>query len=238
MKPMWAMAALLVLGACAQGGAPGKLSDASRQIKLSLPSMPREDSYESYRWALETDNLASLQTWVAKGLGPNLVMPDSNPALIYAMVNGSAQTVEWLLKHPQLDVNQTNGRGDTALMTASGLGELKWVETLIKRGGRVNPAAGWTALHYAAASNRLSVIERLLKASAHVNAISANGTTPLMMAARANAFESVSLLLKQGAVANLENDAGFSALGYAKRNGNVEMEMLIRKYLAKTRSTD
>ncbi len=229
MRRYLAAASLLFLAACShpsQQVAP-QAAVQKRGTVPSFPSIPRPDSYESYRWAVETDNLMAFQSLVSKGLGPNLVMPDTNPALIYAMVSGSGQVVQWLLQHPKLDVDQTNARGDTALMTASGLGELAWVEALIKRGGQINPVSGWTPLHYAAANNRISVVELLLKRSAWVDAPSANGTTPLMMAARSNASEVANLLLKKGAQRDLVNEAGFSARDYAKRNGNDEMEKLL-----------
>lgn len=196
----------------------------------------KDSSYENYRWAIETDNLPTFQNLVRRGLGPNLIMPDGNPALVYAMQQGSTEIVRWLIQHPDLQVNLRNARGDTALMTAASLGEVSWVEQLGRRGGELGaPDGQWSAMHFAAAANRLSVVQYLKgRRDVRLDALSANGTTPLMMAARSNALEIVRYLLEQGARADLENEAGLSALAYARRNGNEEMEILLRSYLRKT----
>lgn len=184
---------------------------------------------EAYRLALEGDDLARFQTLVQQGLGPNVVMPDGNPAVQYGMQQGARQIVTWLLQHPQLDVQQKNMAGDTAVMQASAQGELAWVTALAKRGGDLNPATGWTPLHYAAGNGHLSVVEYLLSRQVRIDAFSPNRTTPLMMAARANSLEAVRLLVARGARVDLENEAGFSALSYAQRNNNTEMAELIKR---------
>lgn len=198
-------------------------------MACALPAAPQGgggSSYEAYRQAIEFDKVGNLQPLVRKGLGPNLVMPDATPALIYAMQKESRQVVEWLLTQPGLQVDQQDGRGDTALMLACAMGEQAWVEKLIQRGASVNPA-GWTPLHYAAANSRLSIIELLLRKKADINAKSPNGTTPLMMAARANATDAVRLLLGQGAQTTPVNEAGMNALAYARKNQNQELTDLL-----------
>ncbi|CAG0907864.1 unnamed protein product, partial [Darwinula stevensoni] len=64
------------------------------------------------------------------------------------------------------------------------------------------------------------IIQLLLKKSASINALSPNGTTPLMMAAGYGGPDSVALLLQAKADTNLKNEAGLTALDFARRANN------------------
>jgi ankyrin repeat protein len=93
---------------------------------------------------------------------------------------------------------------------------------LINKGAEIN-RAGWTALHYAAASGSLPIIQRLLDESAFIDAESPNKTTPLMMAARSGQSAVVKLLLDEGADPTLKNEAEMSAADFARAQGFKEL---------------
>jgi ankyrin repeat protein len=174
------------------------------------------------------NQLVSFQQLANKGLGPNLILSNGSPALVYAMQRGSKEVAEWLMARGDIDVNLTDVNGDSALMLASYLGEITWVQTLLKKGALINPS-GWTPLHYAASNAQVSVVQLLIANGAQVNALSPNGTTPLMMAARVRSTESAVALIKQGANTKLVNQAGFSALNYAEKTDNSDLKIILLK---------
>jgi ankyrin repeat protein len=189
----------------------------------------RADSYEDYRWAIEMDQVRSFKDVASRGLGHNLIMPNGSPALVYAMQLGSKSVTEWLLLQTDLDVNLIDAKGDSALMTASFLGEMAWVKSLLKRGAQINPNQGWTPLHYAASNGQVTVVQYLISQGANVNALSASETTALMMAARAGSTEVAIALIKAGAKVNLKNQSGFSAMSYAEKLDNLELKKILLK---------
>ena len=185
-------------------------------------------AYEDYQWAIEMDQVVSFQRLALKGLGSNLIMSNGSPAVVFAMQRGAKGVADWLISQPDLDVNLTDAQGDSALMTASYLGEIAWVQTLLKKGAVINPE-GWTPLHYAASNAQVSVVQYLISKGAKVNALSPNGTTPLMMAARARSTESAVALINSGANTKLTNQAGLSALNYAEKTENTELRAVLLK---------
>jgi uncharacterized protein len=206
---------------------------ALRKVLLScafvaLCAKAQAGAYEDYQWAIEMNQLVSFQQLASKGLGPNLIMSNGSPALVYAMQQGSKDVAEWLMTRGDLDVNLTDANGDSALMIASYLGEMTWVQHLLKKGAQINPT-GWTPLHYAASNAQVSVVQYLIARGAHVDALSPNGTTPLMMAARVRSTESAVALIKQGANTKLVNQAGLSALNYAERTDNSDLKLMLLK---------
>ncbi len=109
------------------------------------------------------------------------------------------------------------------LLTAARTGDVKTVETLLKRGAQVNTREQWfgeTALMWAAAENHADVVKALAAAGGEVNARSTvldtpvlefprsggpnspfprGGWTPLMFAARQGSTEAALALVGAGA---------------------------------------
>lgn len=75
------------------------------------------------------------------------------------------------------------------------------MEQLLDAGSAVDgmDAAGWTALHIAAANGHVSACRLLLQRGASVNAVAADGRTPLHLAAAGNQLGIMELLLTLGA---------------------------------------
>ena len=91
----------------------------------------------------------------------------------------------------------------------------------------VSHGDGWTALHWAAISNRTDVIERLVHEGADVSRQdNRRKETPLHKAARYNNTEAVRLLLDNGADINLKNNKNKTPLDYARKGSEVESLLL------------
>jgi ankyrin repeat protein len=90
-----------------------------------------------------------------------------------------------------MDVNQANGMGITALITAAYNHQPDTITFLLSRGARVRDVdeQGETVLHLVVARRTAEydprVVELLVEAGAHMEAINSNGDTPLLSFARA-----------------------------------------------------
>jgi ankyrin repeat protein len=92
-------------------------------------------------------------------------------------------------------------------------------EALLARGAAVN-RAGWTPLHYAAASGDEDIARLLIKRGAKIDAVSppASGSyTPLMMAAREGQPDMAVFLSASGANPKLKNAEGLTAAEIAAK---------------------
>ena len=90
--------------------------------------------------------------------------------------------------------------------------------------------AGWTPLHYAAASGDEEIAGLLIARKAKLDAVSprASGAyTPLMMAAREGQEGVARLLLAQGANPRLKNGEGLTAVQIAARAGRDDLARAI-----------
>ncbi len=193
---------------------------------------PKPDSYREWFDAIRLDDAGRLQSLLARGFDPNSVEPERfDTGLIVAVRLKSANVFALLLDHPQTNLDARSLNGDTALMIAAYQSDTAAALALIDKGAEIN-RPGWTALHYAAASGNVTILRRLLDASAFIDAESPNKTTPLMMAARSGHDTLARLLLDEGADASLQNEAGLTAAAFAHAQGFLalaqELEAAIR----------
>ncbi|MCK7494933.1 MAG: ankyrin repeat domain-containing protein [Comamonadaceae bacterium] len=103
-------------------------------------------------------------------------------------------------------------------MIAALTGRADWTERLLDRGAQLN-RPGWTPLHYAASGPEPDVVRRLVERGAHLEARSANGTTPLMMAAAYGDQRSAHYLIWHGADVLARNQRGLTAADFARQAG-------------------
>ena len=97
-------------------------------------------------------------------------------------------------------------------------GDLAEVRALLRTGADVNAAQtdGMTALHWAAADNRIEIARTLLYAGAAVRATTRlGGYTPLHLAARSGNAEIAGILLDAGADPNAYTSTGVTAMHFA-----------------------
>lgn len=175
-------------------------------------------AYDDLFVAVIRDDASGLSKLLAQGVDPNSRDPKGLPALSVAIRRESPKAFEVLLAHPAIDVDATNGAGETALMLTAIAGDLQASQQLVARGAKVQ-FPGWSPIHYAASGPNTRLVQWLLDQGANVDAESPNGTTPLMLAAQHAPEGTVDLLLKRGADPRKRNQRGLQALDYAEMGG-------------------
>ncbi|SFD40495.1 ankyrin repeat domain-containing protein [Massilia yuzhufengensis] len=173
--------------------------------------------------AVQLDNAGAVQELVGKTVNANEVNPiGGEPALVIAVREGSMRVFDALLAHPGTDLEASAMNGNTALMMAAYKRNKRAAVALLDKGAKVN-RAGWTPLHYAAASGDADIAALLIARQARLDAASpreSGAYTPLMMAAREGQLAVVRLLLEKGARAGLTNTEGLTAARIAERGGH------------------
>jgi len=197
----------------------------------SLSMAARADMYEDFIIAVNNDRAAQVKEFLAKGIDPNTVGPNGEPALVLAARANYTATVDALLA-AKANVNARSAVGDTAIMAAALNGHLDLVKKLRARGADIG-GSGWTPLIYAATGGHDAVVEYLLAEGANVNAVSPNGTSALMMAVREGKVSTVTLLLAKGADVHQKNQQGGTALAWATRGNEQGMAAQLRRAGAK-----
>ncbi|KAL8976460.1 MAG: hypothetical protein Q9205_007534, partial [Flavoplaca limonia] len=124
-------------------------------------------------------------------------------SLAYAAAFGLTSIINHLLDEG-VDVNQTNDRGITALMSAAEAGYIDTVRVLLAAGADVNKpdVDGWTALMQAATKGHNEIVQTLLDNEANLEAATRGGITSLLWTARNGFVSTVRLLVDKGANMN------------------------------------
>jgi len=190
------------------------------------------DSASDFFRAVQIDDARTVKAWLAGGGDPNLVNPiGGEPALVLAVREGAMAVLDVLLAHPAIRVDVPAVNGNTALMMAAFKRNRPAVDALLAKGAAVK-RAGWTALHYAAASGDTGIAGLLLGRGAVIDARSpaASGAyTPLMLAAREGHADAVSFLLQAGAQPQLKNSEGLTAAQIATRANRDDIAKLLTR---------
>jgi uncharacterized protein len=173
------------------------------------------DQITDFTKAAKFDDVSEIQSLIKAGVSPNAVDPKGNPMLIVAIRDKSYKVIDLLLADKNIDVNLSNKSGETPLMMASIDGDLPLVETLVLKYQVDVNKTGWTALHYACTTGRLSVAQFLVANGAKINALSPSDTTPLMMAVNSGNEQLIKFLLDNGADLRMRNHEGYSAIDVA-----------------------
>jgi ankyrin repeat protein len=176
--------------------------------------------------AVQVDNVSAVKEMVGKEVNANEINPvGGEPALVLAVREGAMRVFDALLLQPGIDLEAQAMNGNTALMMAAFKGNKRAAEALLNKGAQVN-RAGWTPLHYAAASGSEDIARLLIARKARLDAASpreSGAYTPLMMAAREGQAGMVGVLLEQGARPDLKNTEGLSAAQIAERAGQTDI---------------
>ena len=128
-----------------------------------------------------------------------------------------------------IEWNQKNESGNTALHVAAEYGHVHLVRFLLEKGINVESEGyyGTTALHRAVTAGHYFVVSLLLKEGANVQARSGDGKTALHRAADAGHESLVRLLLQHGASIEAKSLNGKSAFFRAAENGHLDIVRLL-----------
>ena len=105
---------------------------------------------------------------------------------IFAAIYNIDYTSINILLSEGTDINQTNRNGDTPLMIAAKIGNLRILDIILSHNPDINKynKAGKTALIIAAESGQLNVVEKLLAHNADVSLKDSNDYTALTLASK------------------------------------------------------
>lgn len=130
---------------------------------------------------------------------------DSLPILHIASHRGRDAIVQILLER-DVDINERDSSGRTALQLAATYGHAAVVRLLLQSGAQVNAtdSLGRTALHWATLQKQEPVLRVFLEAGADVNVCDVNGWTALHVAVERGFEAGLKLLLLHGADLSLK----------------------------------
>ena len=163
-------------------------------------------------------NIDAISVLLRAGVDPNIVDGNGNTLLHYAVDGECSKEVLQAIVESGIDVNATNKNGTTALMMASGRGNIDAMSVLLHVGGDPNivDGNGDTLLRYAVHGPcSKEVLQAIVESGIDVNATNKNGTSALMIASRRGNIDAISVLLHVGADRNSVDGNGNTLLHYA-----------------------
>ncbi len=170
------------------------------------------DGRSAVAHAIEAGHPGIARRLLDAGAGGDLVGP-----LVEAAYRGQHEIVEHLLALGA-PIDGTNDGGNTALVGAAWSGRDAVAEALLDRGADL-AASGARALEFAANAGHAATVRLLVERGVPPDGRNAYGWTPLMAAAWQGHGAVVNCLLALGADRDIRDDAGKTALDWA-REGN------------------
>jgi hypothetical protein len=177
-------------------GADKKL--AMTPLNSAREGTGRVVSEEAIIDACKTSNFAQVRRWGRQGAR----VTTAEPLLRAMQVNAPFDVLTCLVKELGADVDRSNERGITALITAAFQDRCDVIRYLVEElGADVNTAGYWgrAPLWVADIGGHLGAVRILLKLRADVNHKDSDSMTPLMAAIARKHHEIVTWLLKAGA---------------------------------------
>src|SRR6185295_12817686 len=151
-------------------------------------------------------------------------------AILRAIQKGHKDIADLLVGDPKLEVNAQGTNSSTVLISYVWREQEDTVRKLLERGAnpKLTDADGDTALHGAAQTGNVNLIQMLLAAGADPNARNKVGGTALMWTASYGREEAARVLLAKGADASLKDKGGMTASAWAVKNHREDMALLLR----------
>ncbi len=186
--------------------------------------------------AAYTDNLGVVKLLLDKGADLQSVNENNVSALAAAVYASDAKSVKFFLDQgcKPKQIQSLFGAADNPLLAiAAQTADAQIVGMLLEQGAEVNasdPNFAGHALNYALLSQKPDVARRLIEAGADLKLCSPIGKTPPIVLATYSEMGDVSvaqLMLKHGADTSAANQAGETALTWARRRGFPDLVALL-----------
>jgi len=182
-------------------------------------------------WACLKKNRDMVQFLLQYPININYKCFNGNTPLIITCFTDQLDVAQDLLSQPSIQINETNNRKNTALITAAECGNLQIVQDLVLKKASLNlkNKFGNTALMAAIEKDNVDVAEFLLNQKVDITVKNKNGETALFIACRRNHQKLIEQLIEQGADLNGKNSNLKSVLMQACENRNMPLiEYLIQ----------
>jgi ankyrin repeat protein len=140
-------------------------------------------NYNAVCHACVNGNAEMLEFLCARGVAPDYPITSSECPIHIALRNGSASLLRVFTRYAVSLARDVDGT--PAIVHAAKTGNAAVLAILVAAPGcnvDAPDAIGWTALHWAASTQRLDLAQMLLDANAEVNSASASGMTPTHLA--------------------------------------------------------
>jgi ankyrin repeat protein len=226
----------------------------------AYPNATQKNGHNALMLAAASDSLEAVQFLLEQKLGVNALSGFGESALMAAARQGRVENVALLLRAGAKVNVARKTDGMTSLMNAA-FGSRKWptaissddlpardpalaadylkIAELLLAGGadfKAKDSEGKTALHYAAASGNVEVLELLISKGVAVNDKDTRyGRTPLYRAAYSADVKTVAVLLDKGADITARDAEGLQAIhAAAMRNDPAVLNFLLEKGAAVT----
>lgn len=196
-------------------------------LALLLPLLAFAGAYEDLEEALIRSDSDAVIRLIQRGVDINTVDRQGNSLVIQSVQRDLPELFDFLLQR-RARINVRNKNGESALSIAAYHGRATYVQRLVEAGAEIN-FFGWPPLSYAAYNGHTAIVEYLLKRGAEVDGTTENGSTALFFAARFGHIDTVRTLLAHQADPTIVNDKEESAVDWALKGKNTDIEDLLRK---------
>ncbi|KAF5273996.1 hypothetical protein FQA39_LY01111 [Lamprigera yunnana] len=150
------------------------------------------------------------------------------------------QGLQSFLENKQVQVDDKDENGTTALMLAAGKGKIAFVKELLSHGADPNAEDNdsWCALLCAAREGYTDVCHELLEHGAEIDHRDMGGWTAIMWAAYKGRTDVVTLLISRGADVNAHGNYHISSLLWAAGRGYTQIAQALISHGAKVNTGD
>nr|CAF04075.1 fem-like sex-differentiation protein [Suberites domuncula] len=166
------------------------------------------------------------------------VVPKDQSPLVTTVISDRFNVFEYILEHYSLNIEQETSavieggypvEGATPLWTASTLGRLNFVKTLVKHGADIEHTtiSKSTPLRGAAFDGHCDICEYLIECGADIDKPNQVGQSPLTIAAAMQKIDCVRLLIKKGANIKHRGHNGDTPLHVCVESGDVKIATLL-----------
>ncbi|EAY08546.1 hypothetical protein TVAG_487730 [Trichomonas vaginalis G3] len=197
-----------------------------------------DNGYTALLYACRNASLYDVKLLMSKGekINPNLKSKKGDFPLKFAVISGNEEIIDKLLEHPNIDVNNRDDEGCTALFHAARLSKSSTILQIMEQSEKADPnlsgSNGFSPLIISVLSGNVDCVKTLLSYErTDVNHKDGNGNTALIAACGIKNYEMAKLILAQKNLnINARGKLGNTALMTASMRGCKDIVELICNY--------